>query len=227
VIELRNVWFSYVDNRYVLKDINISFERGVTVIMGPNGSGKTTLLKVASCIYRPTKGEVIIDNTPYWRLSEQRRLEYRRKIVYLHEKPILLKGRVEENIAYGLTIRGYDKREASKKVHEIARYLNIVNLLNKRASDLSIGEKQLVALARALVIDPEYLFLDEPLSHLHMSKRERIIELIRSMKNKIVVIVTHDIFLTLTIANKVVVLDEGRIIQIGNPQHILKKKIIK
>jgi len=226
MIELRNIWFSYVNGIYVLKEINISFDKGISVIIGPNGSGKTTLLKIASCLHKPVKGKVIVDSVDYWSLEEQEMIKYRRRIVYVHEKPILLRGKVIDNIVYSLLIRGYGKVEAKEKAYRVAKQLGIAHLVNKKVQELSIGEKQLVALARALVLKPDYLLLDEPLAHLHLSIRKRIIEVIKDMKNKAIIIATHDPFLTLAVATKVIVLDEGRIVQVGEPEKIVKEYIL-
>lgn len=229
MIELRNIWFSYVGNNYVIRGISVSFDRGAIAIMGPNGSGKTTLLKIASCIYRPVKGKVIVDGVDYWCLNEQERVRYRRRIVYVHEKPILLRGKVIDNIGYGLSIRGYSRVEIEEKVINIAKELNILHLIDKRVSELSIGEKQLVALARALVLNPNYLFLDEPLTNLHLAVRRQVIEVLKRIRDRgktTIVIVTHDPLLTLTIASKVIILDRGRIVQIGEPRSILSKYIV-
>jgi len=229
MIELRNIWFSYISNNYVIRNVSVSFDRDVIAIMGPNGSGKTTLLKIASCIYRPVKGKVIVDGVDYWSLSEQEKVKYRRRIVYVHEKPILLKGKVADNIGYGLRIRGYSRVEVEEKVIKIAKELNILHLIDKKANELSTGEKQLVALARALILNPNYLFLDEPLANLHLAVRRQVVEVLKKVRDEgktTIVIATHDPLLALTMASKVIILDRGRIVQTGKPQNILNKYII-
>ena len=228
MIVLKNIWFSYVDENYVLKNIDIEFNRGITIVLGPNGSGKTTLLKIASCIYKPMRGEVLIDNINYWSLNEEEKVKLRRRIVYVHENPILLRGSVLDNIIYGLIIRGYSKDDAIKKAYKISRELNITSLLDRKAKTLSMGERRLVTLARALVLDIDYLLLDEPIVHLHPSIRELIIDIIRDMKSeKVIVIATHDPLSTLKIASKVVLLDSGKIVNMGEPRNILDKYMVK
>ncbi|RLE88296.1 MAG: ABC transporter ATP-binding protein [Thermoprotei archaeon] len=228
MIVLRNIWFSYVDENYVLKNINIEFSRGITVVLGPNGSGKTTLLKIASCLYKPIRGEVLIDDINYWNLNEEEKIRFRRKIVYVHEKPILLRGSVLDNIIYGLIIRGYSRDEAIKKAHKISKELNITSILSRRTETLSIGERRLVTLARALVLDTDYLLLDDPIAHLHPSTRELVVDIVRSMKDeKVIAIATHDPLSTLKIASKVIILDSGRIVNISEPRNIIDKYILE
>ncbi|RLF06915.1 MAG: ABC transporter ATP-binding protein [Thermoprotei archaeon] len=225
MIELRNVWFSYFEDEYVLRDVNLSFEKGITIIMGPNGSGKTTLLKVASLIYKATKGQVTVNGIDYWSLSEGERLKIRRRIVYVHEKPTLLRGSALENVAYGLTIRGIKETEARESALEVMSELGIAHLANRRdVNRLSAGEKQLIAIARALVLNPDYLFLDEPLAHLHLTKRKNIVELLEKLKSKTTIVISsHDPIPLLTIADRIVILEEGKITHIGSPKELLEE----
>jgi len=127
MIKLVDVWFRYPKRKeWILKGITTSFKPGETnIIMGANGSGKTTLLKIAALLYKPCKGKVLVDGKNFWELDKNKRLLLRRKIVYVHEKPILLRGSVIYNIAYGLILRGIkvdkaiwkaeDRNEASRQ----------------------------------------------------------------------------------------------------------------
>ncbi|MHC1627461.1 MAG: energy-coupling factor ABC transporter ATP-binding protein [Candidatus Nezhaarchaeales archaeon] len=225
MIELRNVWFSYFEDEYVLRDVNLSFEKGITIIMGPNGSGKTTLLKVASLIYKATKGQVTVDGIDYWSLSEGEKLKIRRRIVYVHEKPVLLRGSALENVAYGLSIRGVKETGAKEKALEVMSKLGIAHLANRRGvNKLSAGEKQLIAIARALVLNPDYMFLDEPLAHLHLTKRKNIVELLEKLKSKTTIVISsHDPIPLLAIADRIVILEEGKITRIGSPKELLEE----
>lgn len=225
MIELKNVWFSYIEDEYVLRDINLSFNRGVTIVMGPNGSGKTTLLKIASLIYRATKGQVIVDGIDYWSLSEGEKLKIRRRVVYVHEKPTLLRGSVIENVAYGLTLRGIDDEEAKRRALGVMEKLGIAHLANKRdANKLSAGEKQLIAIARALILNPQYLILDEPLANLHMAKRKSVIDLLKELKSEAVIVISsHDPMPLLGIADRIVTLEEGVITYMGAPNELLER----
>ena len=217
-VELEDVWFRYLSRgRWVLKGVSVSVENNeVLVITGPNGSGKTTLLKLISLIYEPSKGDVLVDRKKFWELSDSEKTLIRRKITYVHEKPVLLKGSVLYNVAYGLTLRGYGKEEAFKESKEILKELGLEARALVNAQELSIGEAQLVALARALVLNPEILVLDEPFAHLDVRKREILINLLKEKREKGVgiVISSHqsDYLKNLNVS-KIINLENGEIVQ--------------
>ena len=225
MIELKNVWFSYTGDEYVLRDVTLSFDKGITVIMGPNGSGKTTLLKVAALIYKASRGQILVNGVDYWSLSEDEKLKIKRRVVYVHEKPILIRGTALDNVAYSLTIRGVSEKEAKSIALRVMDELEIGHLAHRRdANKLSAGEKQLIALARALAPKPDYLFLDEPLANLHITKRKSITKLLEKLKSEMAIAISsHDPIPILTIADRVVVLEEGRIASLLKPSEILKE----
>ncbi|MEM2053645.1 MAG: ATP-binding cassette domain-containing protein [Nitrososphaerota archaeon] len=117
MIELKRVSFAYA-NEDIIRDVNLTFGPGVTVVIGPNGSGKTTLLKLAAAIYRPRVGEVLIDGVNTWSAPETVRVSVRRNVVYVHEKPIMLRGSVADNVAYGLRIRNVPDDEVATRTEE-------------------------------------------------------------------------------------------------------------
>ncbi len=211
MIELRSVWFKY-DKRWVLRDVNIAFKRGtIVVIIGPNGSGKTTLMKVAGLIYKPTRGEVLYNGVNVWSLPKQKRLEARRHVVYVHETPILLRGTVRDNLTYGLKIRGYSEDRIEEEVESIVESLRLRSLLDKKTGELSAGQSQLVAIARALVVKPQVLFLDEPFAHLDREKRSIVSTLLREYargRGMGIVLATHDEYLAEQLADNVVNIGE-------------------
>ncbi|MEM0228437.1 MAG: ATP-binding cassette domain-containing protein [Ignisphaera sp.] len=183
-IELVNVWYRYsrVED-WALRGISISFRSGeVIYIDGPNGSGKTTLLKIASLIYRPLQGSVLVDGNNFWNLDENSKTLIRRKVIYVHDKPILLRGTVLDNVAYGLHIRGVDRRNAYDTSMSILSVLGIDSLAHTPIQRLSTGQAQLVAIARALAIKPEILFLDEPFSNLDREKRLALISTLNQFR---------------------------------------------
>ena len=216
-IEFSNVWYRYPGSRkWVLSSVDVRFDESrIHVVFGPNGSGKTTLLKIASLIYRPVKGKVFAWGYDYWSLPNSKRIELRRRIVYVHEKPILFKGTVEYNIAYGLMIRGLDRHEALVKARVLLEKLGLSYLADKKTNGLSAGEAQLVAILRAIVLEPRILVLDEPFAHLDSSKRDKIMELVLELRENGtgVVMASHDVFLAKAIAERVIVVENGKVLK--------------
>ncbi|GAB6147505.1 energy-coupling factor ABC transporter ATP-binding protein [Stetteria hydrogenophila] len=212
MIRLEGVWFRYPRSGWVLRGVSLELPgRGATVILGPNGSGKTTLLKVAGLIYKPARGRVEAWGVDAWSGDGRARAEARRRVVYVHEKPIMLKGSVLDNIAYGLRLRGIPRDEALERARRAASLLGIEGLLDKPAKRLSAGQGQLVAIARALAVEPGILLLDEPTANLDWRARRRVIELLEDLKGRIgVVIATHDHHLAGKLADRLIIVEEGK-----------------
>lgn len=224
MIEIRNLWFRYPNGTLALKNLSVVINKGITAVLGPNGSGKTTLLKILGLLYKPTKGIVKIDNINYWSLKNNR-IIFRRKVVYVHEKPILIRGTVLDNLMYGLLIRGYSKEEAINRSLKILEELNIKHLATKKSKDLSAGEAQIVSIARALVLKPKYLLLDEPTANLDLSKKRNLIRFLNSLSqnNTYIILATHDHFTALKLANYALLLEEGKLIKYGHIDEVLKE----
>jgi len=158
MLELVGVRHRY-DGRVVLDIERFAVPPGAGVaIVGPNGSGKSTLLRLLALLERPSEGEVRLDGAAVTGAAP------RRRITLVEQRPILLRGTVRENLEFGLQVRGIRRTEVNRKVENIAARLGITSLLHRRRHELSDGEVQRVAVARALAVEPDVLLLDEPAS---------------------------------------------------------------
>lgn len=155
-IELRGVRQRY-DGRLVLDLPSFTVTAGSQIaIVGHNGSGKSTLLRLLALLERPTEGQVLLDGVPP--------VGPRRRVTLVEQRPVLLRGTVRDNIAYGLRARGAADTDIQQAVERTAERLGVAGLLNRSRRDLSEGEVQRVAVARALAVQPDVLLLDEPTS---------------------------------------------------------------
>jgi ABC-type multidrug transport system ATPase subunit len=212
--------FNRGSSRWVLKGVSLSFEESkVVTLVGPNGSGKTTLLKVAAMMYRPSKGRVLAWGVDVW--SSGASLEVKRRVVYVHDRPILVRGTALYNVALGLILRGFGVNEALARARRLLEGIGLQWLGNKSWKSLSAGEAQLVSILRALIVEPRVILLDEPFSHLDVSKRKLVLSLLRERLEEGVGIVmaSHD-YLGIRMADRVVMLEDGRIRGIYEPEDL-------
>jgi tungstate transport system ATP-binding protein len=164
VLELRGVRHRY-EGRLVLDLEHFAVTPGgLIAIVGPNGAGKSTLLRLLALLERPSEGAVLLDGMVVgarggWALPKQRR-----RVTLVEQRPILFRGTVRENLGYGLRARGVGRSEVTRVIGDVAARLGVTALLERRRHQLSDGEVQRVAVARALALDPDVLLLDEPVS---------------------------------------------------------------
>ena len=168
MLELRGVRHRYGD-RVVLDLDRFAVAPGALIaIVGPNGAGKSTLLRLLALLERPTEGEVLLDGTVVAGGSLRGRPGAhrggRRRVTLVEQRPILLRGTVLDNLGFGLRVRGVGRTEVTRRAQDVAARLGITPLLSRRRHELSDGEVQRVAVARALAIEPDVLLLDEPAS---------------------------------------------------------------
>lgn len=195
------------------------------VLLGPTGAGKTTLLRVLGFLLRPQEGKLYWsgDGTP---LPFPPPLALRRRVAMAFQEPLLFQGTVAENVAWGLGIRGIRGAERSRRVGAALERLGIESLASRPAQQLSGGEAQRTAIARALVLEPELLLLDEPLASLDRVTRRRLADEIRQLLRAggtTCVYVTHDQPEGLFMADRVVILEKGRIVEIAGPEEIFTR----
>ncbi len=207
----------------ILKNINIRIERGeVFALIGPTGAGKTTLLRLIDLIDTPTVGKIFFDGEDMT-ASEKVRLEARRRMAFVLQKPIVFNMSVYDNIAYGLRWRGVGRSHIREKVSRILEMVGLTDYKNRNARTLSGGEVQRVAIARAIAIEPEVLLLDEPTANLDPISASRIEELIAAIiKREVITVImaTHDMSQGQRLADRISVLVNGEIIQTGGSRDV-------
>jgi len=204
-------------------DIYLEVAHGEFVtLLGPSGCGKTTTLLMIAGIYKPTKGRIYFDDVDVTDIPPKDRnvgMVFQSYALYPHMT-------VYENIAFPLRIKKLPKNEIDRKVREVARLLKIDHLLDRRPAQLSGGQQQRVALARALAKEPDVLLLDEPLSNLDALLRVYMRAELKRLQKELgitTIYVTHDQVEALSMSDRVVVMNEGKIQQVGTPEEIYAK----
>lgn len=220
MLKLQNIKKSF-DGKEVLKDISIEVGDGEIVsILGPSGCGKTTLLNIILGLTNPDSGEINFNGEDITKVP----MEKRGFNIVFQDYVLFPNLNAYQNITYGLKNKpGISTQE------EIDDFINLLGLkehLNKKIEQLSGGQKQRVALARTLVMKPKILLLDEPLSALDGVIKESIKERIKTIAkefNLTIIIVTHDPEEALTLSDKVLIINQGKISQYGNPENIINE----
>ena len=221
IIELRPISKVYSDNGFkAVDDFNLEVKRGEFVtFLGPSGCGKTTTLRMIAGFEMPTSGEILLNGEDISQLPANKRpinTVFQRYALFPHMN-------IYDNIAFGLKLKKLPKEEIRKKVKRVLDIVDLEGFENRKISTLSGGQQQRIAIARALVNEPEILMLDEPLGALDLKMRQEMQIELKHMHDELgitFIYVTHDQEEALTMSDKIVVLSEGRIQQIGTPEDI-------
>ena len=221
IIELRHISKVYSDNGFkAVDDFNLEVKRGEFVtFLGPSGCGKTTTLRMIAGFEMPTSGEILLNGEDISQLPANKRpinTVFQRYALFPHMN-------IYDNIAFGLKLKKLPKEEIRKKVKRVLDIVDLEGFENRKISTLSGGQQQRIAIARALVNEPEILILDEPLGALDLKMRQEMQLELKHMHDELgitFIYVTHDQEEALTMSDKIVVLSEGRIQQIGTPEDI-------
>ena len=221
LLELRDIVKRYGEV-LALDHVNLEVERGETLaILGPNGAGKTTLLKIIAGIEKPTGGEIYYQGR---RMNDEYEGFIRQRCTMVFQKTTVFNTTVYKNVAYGLKIRGLPKDEVDMRVREALRLVELEGYEKRPAKRLSGGEQQRVSLARALVLEPDLLLLDEPTANLDPKTTSIIEEAIRHINRELratIIVATHNIFQVGDIAGNVAVMLSGRIVERGSVEDVL------
>jgi tungstate transport system ATP-binding protein len=211
-LSVSNIFKSY-DGEPVLNGCSFNFDRKQTyVLMGRNGSGKSTFLRICALIEEPDEGELTFSNDG---IPLEQDLGLRRRITLLLPKIGVFNTTAYKNVAYGLRLRNLEEREIRERVNGALDFVGLARKKSQKALTLSSGEMQRLGIARAMVIRPEIIFLDEPTASIDQKNTEIIEEIILNMKREqrsIAVITTHDAAQAKRLADRLLMLQEGKIV---------------
>ena len=219
IIDLKNISVSF-DGEQILKNINLYIRDGEFItFLGPSGCGKTTTLRIIAGFLEPDGGDVIFDGKRINGVPPHKRevnTIFQRYALFPHLN-------VAENIAFGLKLKKMPKDKIDKKVEEMLSLVNLKGFGNRNINSLSGGQQQRVAIARALAVDPKVLLLDEPLGALDLKLRKDMQNELKKIQQSLditFIYVTHDQEEALSMSDTIVVMDSGKIQQIGSPTDI-------
>ena len=213
-ITLKNINYS-VNNKSFFKNLSTDIStNGITVILGPNGSGKTLLTKIIKGLIKPESGKLSIKlngTTP--------------KTGYLSQNIIFLRRNVFNNLAYPLEIKGFNKKMINKRIEFLLKYFGFSSKEKISARNLSEGNKQYLSFIRTLVSKPNLLILDEPSSNLDMQFTKNVENFLIKERNRIkIIMVTHDLFQAKRLADEILFINDGEIIEVSTKNKFLKSK---
>lgn len=229
IFKVRNLKKVYND-KIVIDVDNLNFQEGkIYAIVGPNGSGKTTLLNILNLLEKPDEGQIFFYDQAITNKLNSDTLEIRRRMTLVNQDPFLFHSTVYDNIAYGLKIRSIPSKVQKSRIRSALNIVGLSGFKDRKANQLSGGEAQRVVIARALVIEPEVLFLDELTANIdqkHIDVVERIIKKIKKEIKTTVIFTTHDLSQAYRLADEVISLLDGKIIK-QVPENLLRGEIIE
>ena len=222
MIELKDISKKY-DDISVLEQVNWRFKsNAITVLIGLSGSGKTTLLRIMDLLEEPTLGQIVFDGVLVG-TAESERLDLRRKMSLVSQRPVLFNDTVYQNVVYGLNVRGVSADLRKEKADWILDVVGLAGFENRKSDTLSGGEIQRVAIARSLITNPDVLFLDEPTTNLDVKSKATIEDLILRIPQEFktsIIMATHDIRQCTRMADDIVSITDNHLIAVRYPQEI-------
>lgn len=223
ILALKNVT-AHREKKLVLDIDQLTVAKGELVaIIGPNGAGKSTLLQVINSLLPYSMGSIQLYGRP---IDEFDRIELRRRCAMVFQEPLFAKDSVSNNVALPLRLRGLAEKDIMEKVHTALRVFQCEHLIKRLAHHLSGGEAQRVCLARAFVTNPELLLLDEPFTALDPATRNDLLAELRQVAlqtGMTVLLISHNLGDVLHFAQRAVVMQNGRILQNGHPEQIMRR----
>jgi tungstate transport system ATP-binding protein len=218
VYELDNVSKQY-GRIAALDGLTLEIEDGPLALLGYSGAGKTTVLKLLAGLESPSSGTIKFKDVE---ITPKNAASLRRSVTMLFQEPVLFNRSVLENVMYGLRIRGVNNDEAAERSSKILANLRLEGFERRKATKLSGGEQQRVSLARALVLQPEVLLLDEPTSNLDPANATVIVEAIREFAKKgLVIISTHNFYDARRLVKWAIYIEKGKVLGMGKINDLL------
>lgn len=219
VIEVKNLSFAYNKNQEVLKNINFQIKYGSkTAIVGRTGSGKTTLISLLQGFYESTPLTVWINNIP---IENQSKENLRKNLLVVRQDEFIFKGTVKSNISIGCD-RNLSTRRLNEVIEQIGLNLTLDAPIDEMGANLSAGEKQLIALARVMVYDPEIIILDEATSHIDSISEQRVLNAFdKVLEGRTSIVIAHRLTTVLK-SDQILVLDKGQLVEAGSPKQLME-----
>ena len=228
MIETIKISKSYGRNS-ILNEISINIDLNeITGLLGPNGAGKTTLFYILAGLTKPTKGEVLLNNSEITNLSLSSRADS--GLVYLPQEPSIFRNlTVKDNLRSSLETKILSKPEIEKRINELMEEIKISSLANRKGRELSGGQRRRVEIARSIALNPKFIMLDEPFAGIDPLAIDDLKELIQKLTKKGlgILISDHNVKATTDICKKIFVINSGNIIAEGSSAKILKDETVK
>ena len=226
LLELKDISFQYEKNKPILKDISFKVNKGEMVsIIGKNGAGKSTISKLICGFYKPTSGQILLNNRDIGDDSIKERAE-RIGMVMQNPNQMISKTMIFDEVALGLRFRGIPEEEVKIRVYETLKVCGLYEYRNWPISALSFGQKKRVTIASILVLNPEILILDEPTAGQDFKHYNEIMEFLLELNNKgvTIIMITHDMHLMLEYTNRAIVLADGQKLADDTAANVLTNK---
>ena len=224
-LEIKNLCFSYDNNKPVIDDVSLSIEKGSFIaVLGHNGSGKSTLAKLIVGLLEKNSGQIIFNGEEINK-KNIRDLQTKTALVFQNPDNQFIGSTVEDDIAFGLENRQFPHEKMQEEINKFAESVNMLDYLKKEPVNLSGGQKQRVALAGALILRPEILILDEATSMLDPKGKSTVRKVIKKIHQEnpdlTIITITHDIDEAL-LCDRVFILSKGKLVKSGTPQEVLR-----
>ncbi|MFW5984803.1 MAG: amino acid ABC transporter ATP-binding protein [Halanaerobiaceae bacterium] len=225
MLKIKNLQKSYHGD-IVLNDINMKVESGeIIAIMGPSGCGKSTFIRCINRLVEPDTGEIYFKGLALHDLSAEKMGKVRQKIGFVFQHfNLIQRMTVKQNVALGLVKKGFSIDRAYSETRAVLRDVNLENLIDSRVTELSGGEKQRVGIARALVLKPDLMLLDEPTASLDPILIRDVLDILEEVAQKrdgtSMIIVTHEVAFARRVADRIFLMDQGDFIESNTPEKI-------